>query len=192
MNEIVFVTRNEYKVREVEPIASKYGFKIVQTNLPKLEIQSEDLVKIAKTAALTSYASLNKPLFVEDAGLFIEALNGFPGPYSSYVYRTIGCKGILKLLENCNDRNACFKSVVVLIYEPFIVIEEGEVCGYISREPRGTGGFGFDPIFVPHGSSKTFAEMSIEEKNRFSHRGRAVDKAFKRLLSLLKENTSLR
>ncbi|MEM4894566.1 MAG: non-canonical purine NTP pyrophosphatase, partial [Desulfurococcaceae archaeon] len=57
---------------------------------------------------------------------------------------------------------------------------------------RGTGGFGFDPIFVPHGSSKTFAEMSIEEKNRFSHRGRAVDKAFKRLLSLLKENTSLR
>lgn len=185
LNEIIFVTDNQSKIREVEPIARRYGYKIIQAKIPKLEVQSEDLTRIAKTAALVAYSMVNKPLFVEDAGLFIEALNGFPGPYSSYVYKTLGCKGLLKLLEGSENRSACFRSVVALIYEPYLIVESGESCGYICWEPRGSGGFGFDPIFVPHGSDKTFAEMDIEEKNKYSHRGRAIDKAFKRLLSLL-------
>jgi len=113
---------------------------------------------------------------VEDAGLFVEALKGFPGPYSAYVYRTLGTRGILKLMENVEDRAASFRSVVVFSspeHQP--VCFSGEVKGRISMEERGDSGFGFDPIFEPEaGDGRTFAEMTTEEKNRYSHRAEAL------------------
>ncbi|RLE72114.1 MAG: non-canonical purine NTP pyrophosphatase, RdgB/HAM1 family, partial [Thermoprotei archaeon] len=117
------------------------------------------------------------PFFVEDAGLFVEALNGFPGPYSSYIYKTIGCEGILKLLEGVDNRKAYFLSVVAL-RAPGLgdVVFKGKVNGIIANEMRGEKGFGFDPIFIPDGCEKTFAEMNIEEKSRYSHRGKALRK----------------
>ena len=185
--EIYFLTGNKHKFFEVKPIAEKYGVKLVQYLGEKLEIQADDLVKIAKVAALNAYMNVGKPLLVEDAGLFIEALNGFPGPYSSYVFKTIGYTGILKLLENVKNRRAFFRSVAVLVYEPLIITGIGEVEGTIAYEARGDKGFGFDPIFIPRGSSKTFAEMSIEEKNMFSHRAKAVEKVFIKLKKLLEQ-----
>ncbi len=186
-NEIYFITGNKHKYLEVKPIAERYGFRIIQYSGEKIEIQSNDLLKIAKVAALNAYLKLDKPVLVEDAGLFIKALNGFPGPYSSYVFKTIGYHGILELLRGVSDRTAYFRSAAVLIYEPFIVSIEAEVKGYIVHEPRGDKGFGFDPIFVPEGSTKTFAEMNIEEKNMFSHRARAVNSVFERLVKLLNQ-----
>ncbi len=181
LSEIYFVTNNVNKYMEVKPIADKYGFKIIQHSGGKLEIQSNDLMKIAKISAIHAYMDLNKPVLVEDAGLFIYSLNGFPGPYSSYVYKTIGCSGILKLLENTIDRRAKFVSAGVLIYEPFILTEVSEVEGYIADKPKGSSGFGFDPIFIPIGETRTFGEMSIEEKNKYSHRAKTVDKLFRKL-----------
>jgi XTP/dITP diphosphohydrolase len=115
---------------------------------------------------------------VEDAGLFIEALNGFPGPYSSYVYRSIETKGILKLMENVEKRDAHFQSVVA-----FSSPEESPRCfhgkanGKISMEVRGELGFGFDPIFEPSDDgNRTFAEMRMPEKNMRSHRAEALRK----------------
>jgi XTP/dITP diphosphohydrolase len=182
---IYFVTGNKHKYLEVKPIAEKYGFELVQKSHGKLEIQSDNLLEIARYAAFNIYRELGKPLLVEDAGLFIDALNGFPGPYSSYVYKTIGVNGVLKLLNDVNNRRACFRSAAVLLYEPFILSAYEKVCGIITLKPRGIGGFGFDPIFIPNGSSKTFAEMSIEEKNKYSHRARSVEKVFSRLNKLL-------
>ena len=172
--ELYFVTDNRGKLREVENILKQFGIKVVQASVRKTEIQSNDLGEIALYAARRAFLQLRKPLFVEDAGLFIDSLNGFPGPYSSYVYKTIGVKGVLKLLEGVTNRRACFKSYVALILPPLEKLFMGEVCGVISDEARGSGGFGFDPIFRPEGSAKTFAEMSLEEKNRYSHRAKAV------------------
>ncbi|MEM0378517.1 MAG: XTP/dITP diphosphatase [Thermosphaera sp.] len=177
-SEVFFATGNKHKFDEVKPIASKYGFVLKQYPGVKFEVQSDDLRVIARTAAIQAYGEVGKPILVEDAGLFVEALNGFPGPYSSFVYKTIGVEGLLKLMKDIADRRACFKSVAVLIYEPYFVVKEGEVCGHIAHEARGDKGFGFDPVFIPDGSDKTFAEMSIEEKNLFSHRAKAVEGVF--------------
>lgn len=177
-SEIFFATGNTHKFEEVNAIAMKYGLILRQYSGAKFEIQSDDLRVIARMAAIQAYEKIGKPVLVEDAGLFVDSLNGFPGPYSSFVYKTIGVKGLLKLLEDAKNRRACFKSVAVLIYEPYFIVGEGEVCGFIANEVRGDKGFGFDPVFVPDGSHKTFAEMSIEEKNMFSHRARAVESVF--------------
>ena len=145
----------------------------------RLEIQSESLEEIARTSVLRVWEELHKPVVVEDAGLFIQPLNGFPGPYSSYVYKTIGLKGILKLMEGVSQRSAKFLSAVAYmdagLEEPVCFL--GEVRGRISNRVRGSKGFGFDPIFVPEeGDGRTFGEMERWEKNRLSHRSRAFRK----------------
>jgi XTP/dITP diphosphohydrolase len=119
---------------------------------------------------------------VEDAGLFLDALEGFPGPYAAYVYKTIHNSGILKLMENLNERHAKFQSVIAY-YDNQAICEpecfDGESKGQITiteRKEQGKSGFGFDPIFQPEGSSKTFAEMTIAEKNSYSHRAKAIRK----------------
>jgi len=98
------------------------------------------------------------------------------------VYKTIGIQGILKLLEGVENRRACFKSAVAVVLENTIITSTGEVCGEISREPRGNQGFGFDPIFIPSGETRTFGEMSIQEKNRYSHRAKAVRSVFEEIV----------
>lgn len=175
----VVVTSNPGKAREFEDIFSKYGlsFRIEPIKTP--EIQAMDLRIIAEESAIYAYDILREPVIVEDAGLFIDALNGFPGPFSSYAYKTVGIRGILKLMEDVENRRARFLSVIAF-YTPMIggvKIFVGEVEGYIAMEPRGSDGFGFDPIFIPAGGDgRTFAEQSIEEKNKFSHRARAAGK----------------
>lgn len=184
----IIVTTNKEKAREFQEIFQPYNLKYRVEPLRTREIQSIDLKEVAIESALYAYDILREPVMVEDAGLFINMLNGFPGPYSSYVYRTIGVKGVLKLLENFEDRRAKFISVIAF-YSPFtnLKIFIGEVEGEIAYEVRGESGFGFDPIFIPlDGDGRTFAEMSIEEKNKISHRGRSARK-FAEWISSLRE-----
>jgi XTP/dITP diphosphohydrolase len=173
---IFFATGNFHKFNEARRVLA--GFKIVtaMVRVEAIEIQDDDIGNIAKASATDALKKTGLPLIVEDAGLFIEALNGFPGPYSSYVYQTLGTKGILKLMEKIEKRDASFHSVVA-----FCSPKEnsrtfhGEVRGKISLQERGSHGFGFDPIFEPSNNGyKTFAEMSIQEKNKFSHRAQAL------------------
>ena len=107
-------------------------------------------------------------------GLFVDGLGGFPGVYSSYVLRTIGNEGLLKLMENISDRTARFKSCVGACIGSHIIIANGECQGKIDFSQKGNGGFGFDPIFIPDGYDTTFAEMTLEEKNKVSHRGNSI------------------
>jgi len=167
------VTGNIHKLEEASKIVSRFGVELAPAGIGKLEIQSENLEDIALAAARHAYMRLKRPVLVDDSGLFVEALGGFPGPYSSYVYRKLGVGGILKLLEGARDRRACFKTALAMIYPPLEKVFTGNVCGTIADNPRGMGGFGFDPIFVPDGYTLTFAEMSLEEKNRISHRAHA-------------------
>ncbi len=179
-----FVTTNDGKWLEVSSLLAAYGISVERINAKVLEIQSDDLAEIARIAALDAYRSFGGDLFVEDAGLFVDALNGFPGPYSAYAYRTIGIRGLLRLMEGVERRTAAFRSAVAHVdREGRVSVFVEEVRGFITTEPRGTGGFGFDPVFVPLGSERTFAEMDVEEKNRYSHRAKAVRQLVRHLLA---------
>lgn len=170
------VTSNLHKFNEVRPVLSKYNIAAgMLRKIDAVEIQDDDIENVAKTSALDAVRKSRLPIVVEDAGLFIETLSSFPGPYSSFVYRTIGNDGVLKLMRNVANRGARFRSVVAFSSpeqaEPLSF--SCEVRGEIVKRKRGTCGFGFDPIFKPSSSQKTFAEMTVDEKNKYSHRASA-------------------
>jgi XTP/dITP diphosphohydrolase len=187
---IFFATNNINKFNEARRVLGRYKIAVGMLKVKTMEIQSENLEEIAKTSAVHAFQQCHLPVIVEDAGLFVDALNGFPGPYASYVYKTIGNEGLLKLMENYANRRACFQSVVAYLSEELDapVCFKGEVLGEITDETRkGCSGFGFDPIFKPLGCEKTFAEMSIDEKNKYSHRAKALRK-FAKWYKSLKES----
>jgi len=170
--EIDFVTSNRGKFLEIEALFRPYQITVrwAKRELPEPQADTLEEVVAAKLAA----AGVGKnPVLVEDSGLFIDALNGFPGVYSSYVFRTVGIGGILALLAG-KPREATFRTVAGLRSGPVVTLGLGATVGTIAAEPRGSGGFGYDPIFIPSGESRTFAELTPEEKNRHSHRGQAI------------------
>ena len=176
---VFFATGNLNKFNEARSILGKYGVAVGMLKLKGDEVQSESLQEIAEKSVKNAYEACHLPIFVEDAGLFIDALNGFPGPYAAYVYKTVHNRGVLKLMEEENNRKAIFQSFIAFCSKetpnPFCFF--GESKGEITQTQRieaGKSGFGFDPIFQPEGSTKTFAEMSIEEKNGYSHRANAI------------------
>ncbi len=166
---IYFVTSNKGKLIEAQGI---FG-DIEQRNVGYVEIQADTLEEVVVFGMKEVIAKLKGPVMIEDAGLFIEALKGFPGVYSAYVQKTVGNEGILKLMKDVEDRRAYFRSVVGYV-EPGIepVMFSGEVHGCIGFEQRGSKGFGYDPIFYV--DDKSLSEMDIDEKNRLSHRGESM------------------
>ena len=180
---IFFATSNFHKFDEARRVLAEHGLAMGMLRVKALEIQSDSLSDIAQSSAIDAFGRCHLPVIVEDAGLFINALNGFPGPYSAYVYKTVGNVGLLKLMADVADRKATFQSVIAYYDGHGVpVCFEGEAAGKItSEEQRGNGksGFGFDPIFQPAVSEKTFAEMAIEEKNCYSHRAKAISKLAK-------------
>lgn len=204
---IWFLTGNLGKVKEAQHHLQKLGYEVEQLVIDEeiTEPQLDNLQSVAQakiTQALPHLPSDDDMLLVEDAGLFVEHLNGFPGVYSAYVLRTIGCSGILKLLSHLESedpvmngqlREAEFQAVAALWNGEKIIFGNGKCPGWISQEIAGEGGFGFDPIFIPfdldvignpltagnygetstHGA--TFAEVELEKKQLFSHRMRALN-----------------
>jgi XTP/dITP diphosphohydrolase len=173
-----FVTSNIHKFMEARQILAEYGLAAAKLKVEAVEIQDDSLENIAKHSVRDAVKNCGLPVFVEDAGLFVEALNGFPGPYSRYVYDTVGVDGILKLMKNTENRASYFMSAVAFgSPEEQPVCFVGKVEGKLSLRKRGTAGFGYDPIFVPlEGDGRTFAEMTTAEKNGYSHRARALRK----------------
>lgn len=172
MHVIHCVSSNRHKLKEFNNILGPFGYRVAQLTAPKIEIQADSLEEIA-IYCLDRLSAVN--CFVEDAGLFVDALNGFPGPYSAYVFRTLGCAGLLRQLRHQNNRKARFLSIIA--YRDVFgekKIFQGETLGSITCEERGKGGFGFDPVFIPEGATKTYAEMSPSEKDTVSHRGKAT------------------
>ncbi|MCL5788401.1 MAG: RdgB/HAM1 family non-canonical purine NTP pyrophosphatase [Candidatus Marsarchaeota archaeon] len=178
---ILLVTGNNGKFREAREIGLKYGVKVVQeSTIEKFEIQASDVSKVAELAALAAYNRLKAPLIVDDTALHIDALKGFPGVYSSYVYTTIGLSGILRLMEGVENRGATFECAVSYYDGNLMKTFVGRLGGVIVTEVRGTGGFGYDPIFSPLARpGKTLGEVSLEEKNTYSHRAVALTSFFK-------------
>lgn len=180
---LIFATSNEGKLREAKEILD---VEVEGTTLEIDEVQSLDNVVVATKKAKLYFDEVKKPLFVDDNGLFFEALNGLPGPYIGDFLKAIDVAGLLNLIKDNSNRKA--KAVVVIAYiDEFKKVHtfEGVVNGIISNEPRGTNGFGWDSIFIPEGTKKTFAEMTSEEKNDISMRKLALHK-FREWLDLQK------
>jgi XTP/dITP diphosphohydrolase len=172
---ITFITGNQHKVKEAQGIFHQFNIEVEHVDLGYPEIQGE-LIDVARFGAVDAARRLGRPVIVEDAGLFIKALNWFPGTYSSYVQDTLGNQGILKLMNNVKDRYAEFRSVIGFATpktEPETFL--GVVGGQIAHQEKGDHGFAYDPLFVPEGYSQTFGELTRKEKNEFSHRRRSLE-----------------
>ena len=174
MEELYFITGNKGKFKEAKEKLGYLDIELIQKKIEYPEIQASDLKEIALFGINYCSERLKSPFFLEDSGLFIEELNSFPGPYSRYVQDTIGNEGILKLLLGVTNRSAHFKSIVGL-YKDGPHLFEGISRGTITNEMKGHNGFGYDPIFIPKENSRTFGEMTTQEKNTFSHRGKALE-----------------
>ncbi|HVC27283.1 MAG TPA: RdgB/HAM1 family non-canonical purine NTP pyrophosphatase [Nitrososphaerales archaeon] len=175
---VLFATSNRGKLDEARAILAPFGISVEQFDGKGIEIQADTTSDVASYASRGAAKAAGRAVLVEDAGLFVESLEGFPGPYSAYAFKTIGVAGVISLLRSSpRGREARFVSSLAYCEphgEP--VLFEGSALGAIATRPRGTKGFGFDPIFVPKGGRKTFGELTIDEKSAVSHRADSMKK----------------
>jgi XTP/dITP diphosphohydrolase len=179
---VTFASTNQNKYREVQSILSSHGIAVDFAQLNLVEVQSDSLEEIAGEKAKSAFSQVKRPVIVEDDGLFIDALKGFPGQYSSHAFKTIGNEGIMKLMAGSADRSASFRSLIAFYDGQHLSISEGRVDGKISYKIT-EGGWGYDPIFIPAGIDITFAQLK-EKKNEYSHRKKALDNFAKWYLTL--------
>jgi len=171
---ITFATTNEGKLREAADIL---GIKVVGTPLEINEIQSLDAAKVAIQKAHDYFAELTCPLIIEDVAFSFDALKGLPGPYISDFSKALGNDGLIDLLGSKENRRATATTTLVYVDENGTDhIFSGEMEGTIAIESKGTNGFGWDPIFIPKGETRTLAEMELGDKNRYSMRAKTFSK----------------
>ena len=175
MKSLHFVSSNRNKYLEIQShLQQKYGVVVEFSNQRLIEIQSDSIKEIAVEKSKSAFALISKPVIVEDDGLFIDELGGFPGQYSSFVYKTIGNNGIIKLLRTSMNRFASFKATFVFCDGENSQTFEEDIKGKISSRIT-EGGWGYDPIFIPDGSSLTFGQLQmVDRKIEFSHRSKAL------------------
>ncbi len=188
---LIFATNNQHKVEEIRSIISN-EIMVVSLNDAGIDIDIPEpyytLEANASEKSRVIHELTKQNCFSEDTGLEVEALNGEPGVKSArYAGETKNFKAnidkLLANLEGQENRKAKFRTVISLIWNNKEFLFEGVSEGKIINEQRGEYGFGYDPVFVPDGSKKTFAEMVLDEKNKYSHRRKAMDK----LISFLKQ-----
>ena len=191
MKQIVFATNNKNKLREIREIMSDLYEVLSLDDIGCHEEIVEDAETIEGNAKIKADFVTNKyhvDCFADDTGLEVEALNGAPGVYSAR-YAGEHCSyqdnvnKMLNAMRGKTNRKAAFRTVIALNLDGKSYTFEGRCDGQIIESQRGTDGFGYDPIFMPDGFNQTFAEMSHEEKNAISHRGRAT----KKLIAFLKD-----
>jgi len=183
LNNIWFASHNAHKIQEVQTILTPLGWQvrgIAEAGLTgEIEEQGQDLAENASIKARFAFEHLQEPCISDDSGLEVEALDGRPGVHSARFAGLPPDSGrnlrlLLHMMEGRADRKAQFRTVICMLWNGNEYHFEGRVGGLITLEPRGLGGFGYDPIFMPDGCNQTFAEMTPNQKNEMSHRARAV------------------
>jgi XTP/dITP diphosphohydrolase len=175
VTDVTFVSTNSGKFREVRDVLRPYGVRVRWKRRELPEPQSDELRSVL-SAKLDAVRDIRGFVLVEDSGLFIPSLHGFPGVYSAHFLRIWGFEPIFELLRR-RDRSAYFETVAGVQNGRRRWTFAGRVTGRIAPRAAGQGGFGYDPIFIPEGWDRTFAEGSADEKNAISHRARAVRQA---------------
>lgn len=184
MNNIVIATANAHKVEEYKALIADDSIEMQSLRdypgFPEVEENGKTFQENAAIKAVAASKYCDAPAFADDSGLEVFALNGEPGIYSAR-YAPTDPERIAKLLKNLEgkeDRSARFVCVIAIAFNGEVIETfEGEIRGKIAFEPKGENGFGYDPVFIPDGETRTFAELSSEEKNRISHRANAFRKA---------------
>ena len=181
---LVFASNNEHKIKEISSLLgdsfmllSLHDINIIE-DIPEEEPQIEGNA-LAKARFVHNASGMD--VFADDTGLEIAALNDLPGVHSARFAgenkdSSANIEKVLSMLGNSENRQARFRTIIALILDKKEFLFEGVINGTIIREKKGTGGFGYDPIFIPEGKIQTFAEMGLEEKNTISHRARALEK----------------
>lgn len=184
---IVAATGNQHKIQEISAILAPFKMQVIsraEAGVPDIEIEEDGLTfeENSRKKAVEIMKLSGKIAIADDSGLEVEVLNGEPGVYSAR-YAGEGAtdqrnnEKLLNLLKDVPDekRAASFVSVVTMVFpDGKVLVARGECRGHILRAPRGSNGFGYDPLFVPNGHDKTFAELSSVEKNKISHRANAL------------------
>jgi XTP/dITP diphosphohydrolase len=196
MTTLIFATNNEHKVSEIQSLLPK-DINVITLQQAGINIDIPEpydtLQENANTKAKTIFEITKQNCFSEDTGLEMDALNGAPGVHSA---RYAGAdrnfnaniEKVLANLKNNENRKAQFRTVICLIWNEKEYYFEGICRGQIAEQNSGTAGFGYDPIFIPEGATKSFAEMTMDEKNTYSHRQKAVSQLFSFLQSINKVN----
>ena len=183
---IKVITSNPGKVTEYQSEFKHLGIEMEHHPIHYDEVQSSDLEEVVRKG-LDEIKKQNPNIgnfMIDDSGLFVDGLKGFPGVWSAYVQKTIGNTGLLKVMEEMTDRSARFKCCIGCVIADEEIIVTGECKGTILETEIGKDGFGFDPIFT-HDGKRSFAEISMQEKNSVSHRGNAVKLLVKELENIL-------
>lgn len=191
MMKLVFATNNKHKLAEVQALTGERIKLVTLEEIGCFDDIPETGMTFRENASQKSrylLQNFHADCFADDSGLEVDALNGEPGVFSARYSGTRDMKQNLQLvldrLEGKTNRKARFRCVISLIIQGKEYFFEGAVEGNIAEEPSGSDGFGYDPVFVPEGYTKTFAEMDGEEKNRISHRGKAVSQLVEFLAQL--------
>jgi non-canonical purine NTP pyrophosphatase (RdgB/HAM1 family) len=166
----VLVTGNPSKLAEARRICG-LGLEAVEVELP--EIQSLDIYEVLRAKGREAFRQLRRPVVVEETGLELAALNGFPGPLVKWMLGAVGAEGIARTASVLGDTRAVAHCALLYLDDQREVNAEGTTEGELVTPPRGEGGFGWDPVFLPAGESRTYGEMSPADKDRLSHRARA-------------------
>ena len=177
---IKIITSNPGKVKEFAKMLSELDIEAEHCKVSYDEVQTSELEEVVKKGIEELRKKGLKDFIIDDSGLFVNALKGFPGVYSAYAQKTLGNNGLLKQMENVDERNAEFKCCIGCDLNGKTIIVTGTCSGKILFKEQGTEGFGFDPIFS-HDGKRSFAEIPIEEKNKISHRGNALKLLIKEL-----------
>ncbi len=179
MEELYFVTSNKNKVTEAEAILS---IPITLVDIEVDEIQEMDLSKVVKKKVEEAFSLVKKPVFVDDVGMYVEAWNGFPGPFIKFLQHAGNLNELLlKWIALETNKRAVITGSIGYHDGKMTHVFRGEVPGTIVNS-RGENGWGFDPIFIPDGYERTWSEMTVDEKNTTSHRRKALDQ-FKKFLN---------
>lgn len=191
---VIAATKNKGKIREMEEILSGLGIEIVSQQDMGIDVDVEETGDTFEKNALIKARAVamisDSPVLADDSGICVDALGGAPGVYSARYAgdNATDMDKINKLLCEIGDnknRNAKFVTAVAFIFpDGREITASGEVKGYITEKPAGTGGFGYDPIFFSEELEKTFAEATDEEKNSVSHRGRALKNLYEKLKNM--------
>ncbi len=174
LDDLVFLTSNAGKAREASALL---GRPVAARALDLPELQSLDFAEVVSEKALEAVRRLGVAVLVEDSGLALPAWKGYPGPLTKFAVDAVGEAGFARLAHAWGDPRAEAVSTLGLAWPGAraedVIVAEGRVAGMLAPEPRGANGFGWDVIFIPDGDTRTFAEMSAEEKNARSHRAKA-------------------
>lgn len=180
---IRFVSKNKFKIQEIQTILSPLGIEVLPIEHPIEEIQTEDVNKLVRDKLLKAFKLTGKPVLVEHTGLYIEYLNGFPGGLTQIFWDKLQADKFSEIFGNSDNNLVTAKTIIGFCNSQKIELFEGAIEGKIAQEPRGPRDFQWDCIFIPQGFEQTFAEMG-DKKNEISMR----KIAFEKLTGYLKEN----